>query len=81
MLVLIIIHLCQDGLQFLISKEVSWKSQHGYRVSGITLVLDTFLVATIGALRGIMMKNLKGTPLDAFYLPLIPMEQFKAKSK
>lgn len=46
-----------------------------------TLVLDTFLVATVGALRGVMMKNLKGTPLEPYYLPLIPMENFRAKSK
>ena len=45
------------------------------------LILDTFLVAAIGALRGVMMKNLKGTPLEAFYLPLIPTEHFKAKRK
>ena len=46
-----------------------------------TLVLDTFLVAAIGALRGIMMKNLKGTPLEAFLLPLIPIEHFRSNSK
>lgn len=46
-----------------------------------TLVLDTFLVATVGALRGVMMKNLRGTPLEPYYLPLIPMENFRAKSK
>ena len=45
------------------------------------LILDTFLVAAIGALRGVMMKNLKGTPLEAFYLPLIPTEHFKSKRK
>lgn len=46
-----------------------------------TLIIDTFLAISIGALRGILMKNLKGTPLEAFYLPLIPMEHFRSNSK
>ncbi|MBO8453246.1 MAG: hypothetical protein IAC07_00805 [Bacteroidetes bacterium] len=45
------------------------------------LVIDTFLVAAIGALRGIMMKNLKGTPLEPYYIPLIPIENFRTKRK
>ncbi len=45
-----------------------------------TVVLDTFLAATVGALRGVMMKNLKGTPLEPYYLPLIPMEQFRGET-
>lgn len=43
------------------------------------IVLDTFLIAAFGALRGIMFKNLKGTPLDGFLLPLIPTDYFKEK--
>ena len=46
-----------------------------------TLVLDTFLAVAVGALRGIMMKNLKGTPLEAYFLPLIPMEHFRERNK
>ena len=42
-----------------------------------SLILDTFLIVTIGALRGTLMKNLKGTPLESYYLPLIPMAHFK----
>lgn len=45
------------------------------------LILDTFLMAAIGALRGVMMKNLKGTPLESYYLPLIPIECFRTKAK
>lgn len=45
------------------------------------LVLDTFLVSTIGALRGVLMKNLKGTPLEPYFLPLIPIEHFRVKTK
>ena len=45
------------------------------------LILDTFLLATIGALRGVLMKNLKGTPLEPYYLPLIPIEPFKVKTR
>lgn len=43
------------------------------------IVLDTFLITAFGALRGIMFKNLKGTPLDGIVLPLIPTEYFKEK--
>lgn len=62
-------------------KEVIILKDDGSFSTQNPLVLDTFLVAAIGALRGVMMKNLKGTPLEAFYLPLIPMEHFRAKSK
>ena len=62
-------------------KEIITVKDDGQFSTQNTLVLDTFLVAAIGALRGVMMKNLKGTPLEAFYLPLIPMEHFRAKSK
>lgn len=46
-----------------------------------TLLLDTFLSATVGALRGVMMKNLKGSPLEHYFMPLIPMETFREKRK
>jgi hypothetical protein len=42
-----------------------------------TLVLDTFIIATIGTLRGVLMKNLKGTPLGFITIPLIPIEHFR----
>ena len=63
------------------TKEIIILKDDGSFSTQNTLVLDTFLVAAIGALRGVMMKNLKGTPLEPFYLPLIPMEHFRAKSK
>lgn len=44
------------------------------------LVLDTFIIATIGALRGVLMKNLKGTPLSFVSIPLIPIENFRSKN-
>ena len=46
-----------------------------------TLVLDTFIIATIGALRGVLMKNLKGTPLYFVSIPLIPIENFRSSKK
>ena len=46
-----------------------------------TLVLDTFIIATIGALRCVLMKNLKGTPLGFVSIPLIPIENFRSKNK
>ena len=46
-----------------------------------TLVLDTCIIATIGALRGVLMQNLKGTPLGFASIPLIPIENFRSKNK
>ena len=62
-------------------KEIIIPKEDGTFSTQNTLVLDTFLVAAVGALRGIMIKNLKGTPLEAFFLPLIPMEHFRANNK
>ena len=45
-----------------------------------SLILDTFVIATVGALRGILMKNLKGTPLNFVTIPLIPIESFRTQS-
>lgn len=39
----------------------------------IPALIDTFVNITIGALRGMLVKNLKGTPLEGCILPLIPM--------
>lgn len=36
-------------------------------------LLETFISIGIGALRGLLAKNLKGTPLAGYILPLIPM--------
>ena len=44
-------------------------------------IIDTFLGAAIGALRGIFMKNLKGSPLENCYIPLIPLENIQKKGK
>lgn len=62
-------------------KEIIILKEDGTFSTQNILVLDTFLVAAVGALRGTMMKNLKGTPLEAYFLPLIPMEHFRAKGK
>lgn len=45
-----------------------------------TLILDTFIIAAIGTLRGVLMKNLKGTPLSFVSIPLIPVENFRTKN-
>lgn len=37
------------------------------------LLIDTFINIVIGALRGMLVKNLKGTPLAKSVMPLIPM--------
>lgn len=43
------------------------------------LILDTFIIAAIGTLRGVLMKNLKGTPISSVSIPLIPMENLRSK--
>lgn len=40
-------------------------------------LIDTFISVTIGAARGFITKNLKGTPLDGCVLPLIPMDTIR----
>ena len=37
------------------------------------MLINTFVSVGIGALRGMLTKNLKGTPLERCVLPLIPM--------
>lgn len=55
--------------------------ENGIRVSEPKL-MDTFISITIGALRGVLAKNFKQTPLDGCVLPLIPMDLIrKAFSK
>ena len=43
-------------------------------------LIDTFISVCIGAIRGMLVKNLKGTPLDNVVLPLIPMNVIRANS-
>ena len=62
-------------------KEVIIFKEDGTFYTQNPLVLDMFLMSAVGALRGTMMKNLKGTPLEAYYLPLIPIEHFRSNSK
>lgn len=38
------------------------------------LLINTFVNIVIGALRGMLIKNLKGTPLAKSVMPLIPMD-------
>lgn len=47
----------------------------------IPRLMDTFLNISIGAARGILAKNLKGTPLQACVLPLIPMDELSKQAK
>ena len=44
------------------------------------LLIDTFINIAIGALRGLLIKNLKGTPLTGTVLPLIPMSVIRQNS-
>lgn len=40
-------------------------------------LMETFVSIAIGAVRGFLSKNLKGTPLEGMVLPLIPIEEIK----
>ena len=44
-------------------------------------LIDTFISVTLGALRGIFAKNLIGTDLDGFVLPMIPMSVISDSAK
>lgn len=61
-----------DGIVKSVSKD-------GIEVSGPQLI-DTFINVTIGAVRGMMAKNFKGTLLEGFILPLIPMQMIRANT-
>ena len=50
-----------------------------FNVSNPALI-DTFISVWIGAIRGMLAKNLKGTPLEDVVLPLIPMNVIRANS-
>lgn len=51
----------------------------GLKVSNPALI-ETFVSVCIGAIRGMLAKNLKGTALDDIVLPLIPMNVIKNNS-
>ena len=51
----------------------------GFNVSTPELI-DTFISVCIGAARGMLAKNLKGTELDGFVIPLIPMNVIRENS-
>lgn len=61
-------------------KEILSLDNNGNVTTQNTLILDTFMVAAIGALRGVLMKNLKGSPLDFVTIPLIPIENFRKQN-
>lgn len=60
-------------------KDVIVMKADGTFTSQNAPVIDTFLVAAVGALRGALMKNLKGTPLEKCFIPLIPLDKFRPK--
>ena len=50
------------------------KSELSLSMTTEPLLIDTFVSIVIGALRGMLVKNLKGTPLAKSVMPLIPMD-------
>ena len=57
---------------------IAEKNEKGLKVQ-IPELIDTFANITLGALRGILAKNLKGTPLTDCILPLVPMDYLRKK--
>jgi hypothetical protein len=53
--------------------KVIQMKEGGFRTTEPHLI-DTFVNIVIGALRGMFVKNLKGTPLAKSVMPLIPMD-------
>lgn len=60
-------------------KEIIVMKDDGTFTSQDPMIIDTFLVAAMGTLRGVLMKNLRGTQLEQFYIPLIPLDNFRPK--
>lgn len=56
-------------------REVIELKEDGTFASPVPTIIDNFQAAAIGVLRGIYTKNLKGTPLENCYLPLVPIER------
>jgi hypothetical protein len=52
---------------------------HEMKVTAPALI-DTFLNVSIGAIRGILAKDLKGSPLSGMVLPLIPIQGIRENS-
>ena len=53
--------------------------EDGFEVTNPSLI-DTFISVCIGAIRGMLAKNLKGTPIESVVLPLVPMKVISANS-
>lgn len=51
-------------------------NEGGFRTTE-PLLIETFISIVIGALRGMLVKNLKGTPLAKSIMPLIPMDMIR----
>ncbi len=52
-------------------------TDEGIQIKNNPLLIDTFINVSIGALRGMLIKNLKGSPLEGKVLPLIPMDMIR----
>lgn len=58
-------------------KNILAFDNNGNVITQNSMILDSFMIATTGALRGVLMKNLKGTSLSFVTIPLIPIEKLK----
>jgi len=77
--VLLVTNTVVSSFEIIPIKEVISYDKDGNAATGNAMLLDTFIVTAVGALRGVLMKNLKGTPLDFVVIPLIPIEDFRTK--
>jgi len=62
-------------------KDVIMMKDDATFTSKNSMIIDTFLITAMGALRGVLMKNLKGSPLERYYIPLIPLETIHRNKK
>lgn len=62
-------------------KNILAFDSNGNVITQNSMILDSFMIATTGALRGVLMKNLKGTPLSFVTIPLIPIEKLKRRKQ
>lgn len=70
---------CVLGIKFTIDSFASVVSidEASKKINFTSNLIPTFLGITYGALRGALFEHVKGTPLEAFPLPLISMDELE----
>ena len=73
------VHLMYNAEEVILHNFVNEIQEDGFEVTNPSLI-DTFISVCIGAIRGMLAKNLKGTPIESVVLPLVPMKVISANS-